>query len=443
MKSRKNVFTVGIILIFFGAILTSSVNTTCSIPNEKITAYLDTIIVDNEGDGDFTTIQDAIDSANPGEIILVYSGNYNENIVVDKAINLIGEDEELGDGIDVGKPVIDGTELGNSVLINADNVKLEGFKVQNSGNDLDNIDAGISIQSDNNMLISNEITDNEFGIYVKESSGNNISENFIFSNEATGILLNYSNDNYLYRNEIYDNKLNGIFLDSSNDNNIILFNNMSNNLDTGIHIMDETNENNLIYNNNFFGNEFNARDFSSIGLNKWYNDNIGNFWSNQWYRKDTDNDGISNIPYYILRKGIDRYPLMEPSFNTPEPIPPSIDEIEIPKEGYIHIGNSANIPSFGGKILIIAFPWMDPLELKVRVNSAYTIDAVLAYVDFDETKPWDNIRLESKLGSNLFTGKLTMNIMGSRILTFIAYDIWGVASDPVEMEITCLYIPKK
>ncbi|MBN2603957.1 MAG: hypothetical protein JXA91_07500, partial [Candidatus Thermoplasmatota archaeon] len=34
------------------------------------------IYVDNEGDGDYTCIQDAIDNATEGDIILVYSGLY-------------------------------------------------------------------------------------------------------------------------------------------------------------------------------------------------------------------------------------------------------------------------------------------------------------------------------------------------------------------------------
>ena len=46
---------------------------------------------DSEGPGiDFKSIQDAIDSARAGDIIIVYNGTYRENVKVSKQLNLIG-----------------------------------------------------------------------------------------------------------------------------------------------------------------------------------------------------------------------------------------------------------------------------------------------------------------------------------------------------------------
>ena len=47
-----------------------------------------TIIVDQNGAGDFTNIQDALNSSWHNDIILVYPGTYNENISV-SGVNIL------------------------------------------------------------------------------------------------------------------------------------------------------------------------------------------------------------------------------------------------------------------------------------------------------------------------------------------------------------------
>ena len=49
-------------------------------------AEADTIIVDENGNGDFTKIQDAIDEASAGDKIRIWAGNYTENVDVDKRL---------------------------------------------------------------------------------------------------------------------------------------------------------------------------------------------------------------------------------------------------------------------------------------------------------------------------------------------------------------------
>ena len=49
-----------------------------------------TIYVDDDGTADYSNIQAAIDIANPGDIVYVYSGTYYENLDIPKTISLIG-----------------------------------------------------------------------------------------------------------------------------------------------------------------------------------------------------------------------------------------------------------------------------------------------------------------------------------------------------------------
>ena len=92
------------------------------------------IIVDDEGDGDFTSIQEAIDFAQPGDIIKVYSGTYDDilypdSIIIDKTLTLEGISEEYEQGSDTGKPVIDGYNGAILTIIDTDLVEVSGFKI--------------------------------------------------------------------------------------------------------------------------------------------------------------------------------------------------------------------------------------------------------------------------------------------------------------------------
>jgi hypothetical protein len=99
----------------------------------------------------FDVIQDGIVAVAEGGTIYVYNGIYYENVVVDKTINLTGEDR---DGT-----IIDGGAIGDVVYVSANWVNISGFTVQNSGGSgTPNLDAGIDLRSSYNTVMGNTIT---------------------------------------------------------------------------------------------------------------------------------------------------------------------------------------------------------------------------------------------------------------------------------------------
>ena len=95
---------------------------------------------------EFTPIQAAINRAIPGDTILVSSGTYQENLLLDKKINLIGIDSGGG------APILDPSNKGNAIEILADGCSVEGFIIQNT-----EVLNGIHIKSNENTIITQYI----------------------------------------------------------------------------------------------------------------------------------------------------------------------------------------------------------------------------------------------------------------------------------------------
>ena len=51
-----------------------------------------TFVVDQFGSGDFIKIQDAINASKDGDKIVIYSGDYYENLVINNSIEINGSD---------------------------------------------------------------------------------------------------------------------------------------------------------------------------------------------------------------------------------------------------------------------------------------------------------------------------------------------------------------
>ena len=134
----------------------------------------------------------AIDAANDGDTIYVYSGTYYENIQIDKTINLIGEDKNT--------TIINGGGESNVVYIIADYVNISGFTIVNSTS------SGIFVTHSDYVNISNNIIHHhtENGIWIYVSNYSIIFKNHLYNNEA-GIGVTCSTHIKILKNEIHNN----------------------------------------------------------------------------------------------------------------------------------------------------------------------------------------------------------------------------------------------
>ena len=161
---------------------------------------------------DFPTIQAAVNYANSYDTIYVRNGIYDENLVINKAVYLIGENSYT--------TIIDGSGIGDVINITVNYVQIRDFTIRTSGTEKDF--AGVKISSSNgNVIKSNTINNNLNGIVLSNSHHNTIRDNIISENIDYGVLLSSSDNNFIYNNRINCNQI-GIKVYDSEYNNIRL-----------------------------------------------------------------------------------------------------------------------------------------------------------------------------------------------------------------------------
>ena len=304
---------------------------------------------------DYPTIQTAIDNASQGDTVFVRNGTYNENLVIEKPLSLIGEDSR-GTTI-VGVYVYYSRD---TIIVSADDVSISGFTIIGSGsfgihvenggsnrqpigcrivnNNIMNASTGIiaygmsnpttGIRYPSDLVISeNNITQNtDRGIYCSASnttiSGNSIKanggegiivdecvnvtilQNNIMSN-GRGLLLRWWGPFYVYGNNITDMSA-GIVFGEFCSNATVYANNISRN-GVGVELanvgdIDLIGKYNTVYYNNIVDNAQQVVVYPKSDVVAWDNGKIGNHW----------NDHSGHSAYVIDENNSDHYPLTQP-----------------------------------------------------------------------------------------------------------------------------------
>lgn len=260
MKNIEKLYNLFLILIIFFCIH-NNFHQTVSAEENLITIHY----VDINGNENFSVIQDAIDYATTGDIIIVKSGLYFENIVIDKTIILRGDNNK--------NTIIDGRGAGNVIKINAKNIEINNFSIQNSGIYFPN--SGINCTSDNNTISNNIINNCFYGITLYRSCNNNFEFNIIKENKNCGIYMKNSSINSFINNTIFNHTYNGIGIYSNSNNNSIKNNILYNNGYCAINI--KISSQNLITNNNISNNNIGIhypKNKNTIIENIFYNNRI-------------------------------------------------------------------------------------------------------------------------------------------------------------------------
>jgi len=222
------------------------------------------------GDEYFTSIQAAVDSANEGDEIIVCSGTYVENVVVDKSLTIRsvnGPDSTIVRATEY--PVFE---------VTADYVEISGFTVKGatrglfwhrrsgmrlyyadycniSNNNCSDNGHGISvIYSCNNTIKNNNASSNRWGIRLDYHSFSNAIKSNIVTLNALGITLESSSGyNTLESSSGYNTLVENIVLNNGDgikvgcDNNIIKNNTVNSNNYNGVKLENSTH--NIISNN--------------------------------------------------------------------------------------------------------------------------------------------------------------------------------------------------
>lgn len=144
----------------------------------------------------YPPLQPLVDAAEAGSVLTPAAGTYAGPVVLDKPLTIDG----------AGQVTIDGGGKGTVVLLDTDGATLKGLHLTNSGGSHNDIDSGVQVRGNFNVVKDNIIDSCLFGIDLQQSEDNVVRRNRISSKSAElgqrgdAIRLWYS-----FRNKITDN----------------------------------------------------------------------------------------------------------------------------------------------------------------------------------------------------------------------------------------------
>ena len=146
----------------------------------------------------YPPLQPLVDAAAKGSTLTPVPGIYAGPVVIDKPLTIDGR----------GQVVIDGGGKGTLVLLQTDGATLKGLTLRNSGNSHNDLDSGVQVRGNFNVISDNQIEDCLFGVDLQQSRNNIVRRNHISSKavdlgiRGDAIRLWYSFDNQVTDNQV-------------------------------------------------------------------------------------------------------------------------------------------------------------------------------------------------------------------------------------------------
>ncbi|MGB5638564.1 MAG: nitrous oxide reductase family maturation protein NosD [Sedimenticolaceae bacterium] len=205
---------------------------------------------------DLPSFQALVDAAEPNSLLSPPAGSYAGPVLIDKPLDIDGR----------GEVTIDAGGKGSVIVLDTDGAILRNLHLSNSGNSHNDIDAGVQVRGNFNVIKDNRIDDCLFGIDMQQSENNIVRRNRITSKpvdlglRGDAIRLWYSFNNRIEENEVVDSR--DIVVWYSRDN--VIRRNKASGGRYSLHFM--YSQYNLVEENEFRGN--------SVGIFLMYSDSV-------------------------------------------------------------------------------------------------------------------------------------------------------------------------
>ncbi len=152
--------------------------------------------------GEYPSFQELVDAAKPNDILTPPPGTYSGPVTIDKPLSIDGR----------GKVTIDAGGKGSVIFLDTDGVTLKNLHLTNSGESHNDIDSGVQVRGNFNVIKDNVIDHTLFGIDLGQAENNIIRRNRISSKEdelgmrGDAIRLWYSFNNKIMDNHIRNSR---------------------------------------------------------------------------------------------------------------------------------------------------------------------------------------------------------------------------------------------
>ena len=204
----------------------------------------------------FPPLQPLVDEIEKGGVLIIPPGTYSGPVVISEAITLDGQ----------GKVTIDSGGKGTVILLDTDGAVLKNLHLTNSGDHHNDLDSGVQVRGNFNVIKNNTIDNCLFGIDLQQSENNIVKSNTISSNgdelgmRGDAIRLWYSFENKITHNIINDTRDMVVWYSKNN----VIKNNITHGGRYGLHFM--YSQFNDVQNNEYYD--------TSVGIFLMYSDGV-------------------------------------------------------------------------------------------------------------------------------------------------------------------------